>query len=394
MIKVSGRSRRTRGPILAAMLLTTACGGGASNAQGGQPGENAARPGGSTAPEDRSPPAAAVAFDTIEVARFASPWAMAFLPDGSMLVTEKAGRMLHVTADGSGKQALEGVPAVKSDGQGGLGEVVLHPDFVRNRLVYFSYSAPGEESAIVMARGRLDGDRLADVQTLFRASPSVSGNGHYAGRIAFGPDGFLYVSTGERQKFDPAQNLGGTLGKVLRLTDDGKPAPDNPLADRGNPAIWSYGHRNPLGLAFDPQGRLWDVEMGPRGGDELNLIQPGRNYGWPIVSNGDHYDGRDIPDHPTRPEFEAPVVYWNPVISPSSLLFYTGDAFPGWRGKALIGGLSSKALVIVDIATPGAREVARFPMNRIRAVDQGPDGLVYLLEDGPDGRLLRLRPKS
>lgn len=371
----SGTMHNLGGSLFAALLLA-ACGGGQSNAQGGAPAQ-----------------AADVAFDTVEVARFASPWAMTFLPDGSMLVTEKAGRMLHLAADGLNPRPLAGLPEVKSAGQGGLGEVVVHPDFATNRLVYFSYSAPGEESGIVLARGRLDGDRLADVQTLFRASPLVTGNGHYAGRIAFGPDGFLYLSTGERQKFDPAQDVRGTLGKVLRLTHDGKPAPGNPLAERGDPAIWSYGHRNPLGLAFDPQGGLWVMEMGPKGGDELNLVQAGRNYGWPVVSNGDHYDGRDIPDHSTRPEFEAPTVSWNPAISPSSLLFYTGDAFPHWRGKALIGGLSSKALVVVDVTTPGAREVGRFPMKRIRAVDQGPDGFVYLLEDGPDGRLLKLRPK-
>lgn len=393
MAKRGGIWQGTGGSFIAAMLLA-ACGGGDSSAQGGTAGGNPSQPQAQPQPGDNAAPAADVVFDTVEVARFDSPWAMTFLPDGSMLVTEKAGRMLHVAADGSNPRPLQGLPEVKSAGQGGLGEVVIHPDFVRNRLVYFSYSAPGDESAIVLARGRLDGERLADVQTLFRASPSVSGNGHYAGRIAFGPDGLLYVSTGERQKFDPAQDVRATLGKVLRLTDEGKPAPDNPLAGRGDPAIWSYGHRNPLGLAFDLQGRLWVAEMGPEGGDELNLIERGRNYGWPVVSNGDHYDGRDIPDHPTRPEFEAPAVSWNPVISPSSLIFYTGDAFPGWRGKALIGGLSSKALVVVDIATPGAREVARFPMKRIRAVDQGPDGFVYLLEDGPSGRLLKLRPKQ
>ncbi len=393
MAKRGGIWQGTGGSFIAAMLLA-ACGGGDSSAQGGTAAGSPSQPQAQPQPGDNASPAAEVAFDTVEVARFDSPWAMTFLPDGSMLVTEKAGRMLHLAADGSNPRPLQGLPEVKSAGQGGLGEVVIHPDFVRNRLVYFSYSAPGDESAIVLARGRLDGERLADVQTLFRASPSVSGNGHFAGRIAFGPDGLLYVSTGERQKFDPAQDVRATLGKVLRLTDEGKPAPDNPLAGRGDPAIWSYGHRNPLGLAFDPQGRLWVAEMGPKGGDELNLIERGRNYGWPVVSNGDHYDGRDIPDHPTRPEFEAPAVSWNPVISPSSLIFYTGDAFPGWRGKALIGGLSSKALVVVDIATPGAREVARFPMKRIRAVDQGPDGFVYLLEDGPGGRLLKLRPKQ
>ncbi len=379
-----GRRASSRMLLAAVIAIMPACGGGQT------PSQTPAQP----AAEDTSGNARkAAAFDVTEVARFDSPWALAFLPDGSMLVTEKAGRMLRVSADGSSRQSLNGIPAVRSAGQGGLGEVVPHPDFARNRLVYFSYSAPGDESAIVLARGRLEEAGLSDVTTLFRASPSVTGSGHFAGRIAFGPDGFLYFSTGERQKFDPAQNLTATLGKVLRLTEEGKPVPGNPLAGNGDPAIWSYGHRNPLGLAFDPQGRLWVAEMGPRGGDELNLILPGRNYGWPVVSDGDHYDGRAIPDHATRPEFEAPKVSWTPVISPSSLLFYSGDAFPDWKGKALIGGLSSRALIVVAVDGERAREVARHPFNRVRAVDQGPEGSVYLLEDGPDGRLLRLVPK-
>ncbi|RYD94463.1 MAG: PQQ-dependent sugar dehydrogenase, partial [Sphingomonadales bacterium] len=199
---------------------------------------------------------------------------------------------------------------------------------------------------------------------------------------------------GERQKFTPAQEPDGVLGKIVRLTADGKSASGNPLAGKGfDPAVWSYGHRNPLGLAFDSQGRLWDAEMGPKGGDEVNLILPGRNYGWPIVSNGNHYDGRPIPDHPERPEYEAPKVSWNPSISPSSLLFYSGGLFPGWQGKALVGALSGEALILVATDADGAREETRYAMGkRIRAVDQGPDGAVYLLEDKEGGRLLRLTP--
>lgn len=337
-------------------------------------------------------------FEAVEVASFDSPWAMAFLPDGHMLVTEKAGRLLLLSTDGQRRTVVQGMPAVDSGGQGALGEVVPHPDFAANRQVYFSYSAPGSPNAIVLARGKLVGDlegaRLEGVKTLYRASPLKSG-GHYAGRIAFSSDGHLFFAMGERQKFTPAQEPDGVLGKVVRLTMDGKPAPGNPLVAKGfDPAVWSYGHRNPLGLAFDPQGRLWEAEMGPKGGDEVNLVLPGRNYGWPIVSNGDHYDGKPIPDHATRPEFEAPKVSWNPAISPSSLLVYSGKLFPQWRGKALVGALSGEMLILVDLNADGAREEARYQMGkRIRAVDQGPDGAVYVLEDKAGGRLLKLTPR-
>jgi len=342
-------------------------------------------------------PFAAKPFKAVELARFDSPWALAFLPDGRMLVTEKAGRMLLLSPDGRRRVAVEGIPSVDAGGQGALGEVVAHPDFTTNSLIYFSYSAPGSPNVIVLARGRLwtgpAGARLEGVTTLYRARPPKSG-GHYAGRIAFSSDGYLFFAMGERQKFTPAQEPDGVLGKIVRLTMDGKPAPGNPLADKGfDPAVWSYGHRNPLGIAFDPQGRLWEAEMGPRGGDEVNLVLPGRNYGWPIVSDGDHYDGKPIPDHATRADLEAPKVSWNPSISPSSLLVYSGDLFPQWRGKALVGALSGQMLILVALGPDGAREEARYTMGRrIRAVDQGPDGAVYLLEDKADARLLRLTP--
>ena len=345
-----------------------------------------------------SRPAAAPPFRASAIASFDNPWALAFLPDGRMLVTEKAGRMLLLSADGTQRVAIAGVPEVDSSGQGALGDVVPHPDFAANRLVYFSYSAPGSPNGVVLARGKLmggaKGARLEGVTTLYKAHPLVRG-GHYAGRIAFAPDGHLFFSMGERQKFTPAQDLDGVLGKIVRLTAEGKPAPGNPLtAKNGDPAIWSYGHRNPLGLAFDLKGRLWAAEMGPKGGDEVNLILPGRNYGWPIVSNGDHYDGRPIPDHPAKPEYEAPWVSWNPSISPSSLLIYSGRLFPEWHGKALVGALSGEALILVGLGENGAEEEARYAMGkRIRAVAQGPDGAVYLLEDKRAGRLLKLTPK-
>ncbi|MES2496973.1 MAG: PQQ-dependent sugar dehydrogenase [Pseudomonadota bacterium] len=342
-------------------------------------------------------PFASKPFKAVEVASFESPWALAFLPDGRMLVTEKAGRLLMLSPDGKTRTAVSGVPAVDSSGQGALGDVVAHPDFAANQLVYFSYSAPGSPNGVVLARGKLagglDAARLEDVTTIYRAHPLKSG-GHYAGRIAFSPDGHLFFAMGERQNFSPAQEPDGVLGKVVRLTLDGKPAPGNPLATKGfDPAVWSYGHRNPLGLAFDLEGRLWDAEMGPKGGDEVNLVLPGRNYGWPIVSNGSHYDGKPIPDHVTRPEFEAPMVSWNPSISPSSLIVYSGKLFPEWRGKALIGGLSAQTLILVGLGEDSAREEARYDMGkRIRAVVEGPEGAVYVLEDKAGGRLLKLTP--
>jgi aldose sugar dehydrogenase len=340
-------------------------------------------------------------FTTNVVAQFDEPWAMSFLPDGRLLVTEKKGRLRLHTLGGS-TQTIGGVPQVEYRGQGGFGDVVPHPRFTDNKLVYFSYveAGTGNTAGAVVARATLalnkDGGSLQDLQSVWRQVPKVSGGGHFGHRIAFDAQGSLWVSSGERQKFDPAQDLQTNLGKILRLNSDGTPAKDNPFADRGAVAsqVWSLGHRNPLGLAFDVRGQLWNVEMGPRGGDELNLVKRGGNYGYPIVSNGDHYDGRVIPDHPTRPEFDAPAVFWNPVISPSSLLFYSGSEFPAWRGDAFIGGLSSLSLVRIEFDGTKAREAQRFAMGqRIREVEQGPDGAIYVLEDGrggSGGRLLKL----
>ena len=344
---------------------------------------------------------AGLPFDVQVVADFESPWGMTFLPDGRMLITEKSGILYVVSADGQQRTRVDGIPAVSSAGQGGLMDVVLHPGFAKNRLVYFSYSEAGEGSkGVVLARGVFaDGAQpaLQKVETLFRASPYVEGNGHFAGRIAFSPDGLLFFTNGERQKFDPAQDPKGTLGKVLRLTEDGTPAPGNPLAVKGfHPAVWSYGHRNLLGIAFDASGNLWEHEMGPKGGDEVNLILPGRNYGYPIVSNGDHYDGKPIPDHDTRPEFEEPKVSWNPVISPAGLIVYSGKLWPEWKGDLFIGGLSSQALIRVDVDGTNARKGDQWAMGeRIREPEEGPDGSIWLLEDGQrggQGRLLKLTP--
>ncbi len=346
--------------------------------------------------------AGAKPFVETVVADFDAPWAMTFLPDGRMLVTEKAGSLLLVSADGKTRSTIATLP-VDSAGQGGLMDVVLAPDFATSKRVYLSWSMAGPGGkGVVLSRGVLDetggSPKLQQIEELFRATPFVEGNGHYSGRIAFSPDGkYLFFTNGERQKFDPAQDPKATLGKVLRLTLDGKPAPGNPLAAQGfHPAVWSYGHRNLLGIAFDAQGNLWEQEMGPKGGDELNLVLPGRNYGYPKVSNGDHYDGRPIPDHNPGDGFEAPKVWWNPVISPGGLMVYSGDLFPQWKGDAFIGGLSSQSLVRVDLDGTNARKGDQFDMGaRIREVEQGPDGAIYVLEDGAQGsqgRLIKLTP--
>ena len=345
-------------------------------------------------------PPSAKPFRATVVADFVSPWALAFLPDDRIVVTEKAGQMILLSPDGKRRQTIATLP-VYAAGQGGLMDVVPAPDFAASKRIYFSYSTKGAGGkGVVLARGRLrddgrGGDRLGEIEALFQARPFVEGDGHYSGRIAFAPDGeSLFFTNGERQKFTPAQDPQATLGKVLRLTLDGKPAPGNPLAAKGfAPEVWSYGHRNLLGIAFDSEGRLWEQEMGPKGGDEVNLIMPGRNYGWPNASNGSHYDGRDIPDHAPGDGYEPPKVWWNPVISPGGLMIYSGKMFPQWRGDAFIGGLSSQSLVRVDLDGQDARKGDQWPMGaRIRDVDQGPDGAIWLIEDGgkSQGRLIRL----
>jgi len=343
-------------------------------------------------------------FKTSVIADFDAPWAMTFMPDGRMLVTEKAGEMILFDPKNGTKIPVAGIPPVDSEGQGALMDVVLAPDFARNRSVYFSFSEAGQGGkGVALATGAFhqasDGTtKLDGVKVIFRASQYVDGNGHYSGRIAFSPDGrYLFFTNGERQKFDPAQDPKSTLGKVLRLNLDGTPAAGNPLAAKGfHPAVWSYGHRNLLGIAFDKDGRLWEQEMGPKGGDEVNLIKPGLNYGYPRVSNGSHYDGRDIPDHKAGDGYEAPKLWWNPVISPAGLVYYSGDLFPQWKGSLFIGGLSSQALIRVKLDGDNASKADQWDMGaRIREVEQGPDGALWLLEDGgrgSEGRLLKLTP--
>jgi glucose/arabinose dehydrogenase len=354
-------------------------------------------------------------FKVEAVASFDEPWALAFLPDGRMLVTEMKGNLFIVPQQGKEATKVAGVPDVDYGGQGGLGDVVLHPKFAENRLVYLSYAegGPGGTRGAAVMRAVLDetedGAELSDVQVIWRQYPKVYGYGHYGHRLQFDDDGYLWITSGDRQKFSPAQDMQTNLGKFLRLHDDGSTPKDNPFVDYLSRdafaddvgvygQVWSLGHRNPLGIAFDLDGRLWGAEMGPKGGDELNLIRRAANYGYPVVSNGDHYDGRPIPDHDTRPEFEEPKITWTPVISPGHLMFYRGNLFPDWRGNAFAAGLSAKAIVRIELDGERAREAERYDMGvRIRTVVEGADGALWVLEDGRrggTGRLLKLTPKG
>jgi glucose/arabinose dehydrogenase len=353
------------------------------------------------------------------LAKLDNPWGMTFLPDGRLLVTEKPGR-LRVFADGKLSEPIGGVPKVAYKGQGGLLDVEIDPNFAQNKFVYLSFAESAEAQPAgakdeidarlgpwfkaddpelrggAVARGRLEGNQLADVKVIWRQVPKTLGRGHYGGRLVFAPDGKLFIASGERQRFEPAQDSATNLGAMVRINPDGSIPTDNPFAGKpgARPDLWTVGNRNPLGAAIDPATKqLWVNEMGPKGGDELNLILPGRNYGWPAVADGVHYDDSPIPRHATRPEFAAPAYVWNPVISPSGMAFYSGSMFPSWRGSALIGGLSSKAVVRATIDGEKASEAERLEMGkRIRDVAEAPDGAVLLLSDGAQGELLRLTP--
>ncbi|MGN8118579.1 PQQ-dependent sugar dehydrogenase [Labrys sp. 22185] len=347
-----------------------------------------------------SPASTSRPFKTTAVARFDTPWAIAFLPDGRMLVTEKGGQLFLVTP-ASAKSEVSGVPRVQAGGQNGLLDVAASPGFARDGLIYFSYVEPsvgGGTLALARAGLKEAGGKagLDDLAVIWRASPK-GGGGQPGGIIAFAPDGrHLFLSSGDRMEPETAQNTDTNRGKILRLNLDGTAPADNPMAAQGGvqAEIWSLGHRNPYGLAFAPDGSLWENEMGPRGGDELNLIRRGANYGWPIVSNGDNYSGVPIPRHRTRPEFEAPVIYWTPIIAPAGLAFYSGKLFPQWRGSAFIGALRGEALVRIAFdSKDGARQADRWEMGaRIRDVAVDRDGAIWLIEDASDGRLLRLTP--
>jgi glucose/arabinose dehydrogenase len=355
-------------------------------------------------------------FTTKTVASFDEPWAMTALPrihsqPPKLLVTQKAGELLIVDTATGVKTSVNGVPKVAYGGQGGLGDIILAPDFATSNNIYISYVEAGKGAdsnkfgaKVIKATLRgldTDAPRLQAITPIWEQTPKLKGQGHYSHRLLFSPDGqYLYISSGERQEKTPAQDMSVNLGKIVRLHPDGSVPADNPFAQNGSDIatqFWTIGHRNVLGMAFDDKGRLWAHEMGPRGGDEFNLIEKGNNYGWPVVSNGRNYSGTDIPDHDTRPDFAAPKISWTPVISPSSMSIYqTGkyQDFPAWQGNALISGLSSKALIVVTLDDNNdAAERYRYDMGeRIRSV-LTVDGQVWLLEDGDKGRLLQLLPQ-
>jgi glucose/arabinose dehydrogenase len=406
----------------AVMLGLAAC--GTSNGSTAQPATSGGRP-----------------FTVTTVTSFDMPWAMTFLPGSGVpltnmaLVTEKTGKIWLVDVANGHKREVAGAPPVVVTSQGGLLDVVASPDFAGTGLIYLTYSEPSPNggSGLAMARARLvdagSSARLEGLTVLWH-DPAGGEGGQFGARIAFAPDGkSLFLSSGERQRFTPAQDPSQPLGKILHLTLDGKPAPGNPMAGKTGAATvtitdppentgaaktapgrsftwsgpnltpaetWATGLRNPLGLAFAPDGRLWETEMGPRGGDEVNLILPGRNYGWPNASDGSNYDGTPIPDHRPGDGYEPPKLFWNPSISPAGLIIYTGDLFPEWKGDALFGALSGEALIHVRIRGDQATKADQWDMGqRIREVEQGPRGEVYVLEDGRRGgtvRLLRLDP--
>jgi aldose sugar dehydrogenase len=346
------------------------------------------------------------------------PWSIAFLPDGAMLVTEKPGRLRLVRDGVLQPDPIPGVPPVRYEGQGGLLEVALHPDFASSRWLYLSYSKPdadGRQGTTAVARARFDGARLSDVEDIFVAEAWSTGGAHYGSKLAFDADGYLFITVGDRgatpfiepRGRHPAQDLSSHQGTIIRLHDDGRVPADNPFVGRDDarPEIWSYGHRNPQGLAIDPEsGYVWSTEHGPQGGDELNLILPGHNYGWPVIGYGVQYGGAAIHEGTHREGMEQPVQFWTPSIAASGLLIYTGDRFPGWRGHLLAGGLDGRQVARIAVTErDGSPVVSRlerpalvFGLGRIRDIRQGPDGLIYLAIDDRRGGgltpILRLEP--
>jgi len=347
-----------------------------------------------------------VAFDVIVLAKgLEKPWAVEPLPGGDWLVTEKAGRLRIVSAGGQVGQPIAGVPAVDSRGQGGLLDVALSPNFESDRTIYWSYTEPREGgNGTSVARGVLAQDRrsVGEVRVIFRSLPTYDGRLHFGSRLAFGPDGMLYVTLGERSDASMrkyAQQLDSHLGKVLRITPDGKAPGDNPFVGTPGalPGIWTLGHRNVQASAFDSRGRLWVVEHGTRGGDELNLLEPGKNYGWPFVAYGEEYSGFAIRGAATdRPGYEQPRYYWDPVIAPSGAQFYTGDAFPAWRGSLFVGALKERRLVrlvLEDDKVIGEEHLLADRGQRVRDVRQGRDGALYVVTDESNGELWKIVPR-
>lgn len=348
----------------------------------------------------------ATGFNVAPMGEFEEPWAIRFAPGTSVLfVTEKAGTLKVMDTATGQTGTVAGVPNVDYGGQGGLGEVAFLPGEaiqpLDGRMIYLSWAEAGEDDTRGGAVGRgvlvcpeVSDCRIKEFAVIWRQDQKVSGRGHYSHRITFDPNGrHMYIASGDRQKMAPAQDLGNNLGTIVRLKLDGAPAKENPFADRGETAmqIWSYGHRNILGMAWDHAGRLWEVEHGPAGGDELNLVKESANYGWPLVSGGEHYNGDPIPANETRPDLAAPVINWTPVIAPSDMLIHSGKMFGAWQGQALITGLSTKSIIRVAMDGDTASEAERYPFHkRLRSLTEGPDGAIWVAEDGKAARLLKL----
>lgn len=345
-------------------------------------------------------------FKTASLGTFDEPWALAIEPGtGRIFVTEKPGT-LKVVDPASGQTAsVSGAPEVSYGGQGGFADVTFAPDFRTSQDIYLSWvkqDGDGKRYGVV-GRGKLSCAQISScavegLKVIWRQEPALRTFGQFALRMAFSPDGkHLFVSSGDLAKGDPAQDLSNNLGTIVRLNPDGTAAAGNPFASKGSPTdqIWTYGHRNPLGLKFDLNGQLWDLEHGPKGGDEINRLVPGRNYGWPLVSGGDNYDGSPIPKNDTRPDLAQPAINWTPVIAPGDFIFYSGKAWPEWKGQAIVAGLKTQCLARVSLSGNHGTEVARYDMgHRMRDVIEAPDGSLYAIEDGKGGRLLHLTPRS
>ncbi|HEU4799367.1 MAG TPA: PQQ-dependent sugar dehydrogenase [Gemmatimonadales bacterium] len=355
-------------------------------------------------PAQRSPtpaPVNGVVSTEVIASELEHPWGFALLPDGRFLVTERPGRLRIVGADGTVSAPLTGVPEVLARGQGGLLDVTLDPEFAENHVLYLSFSDPGSNgtAGTAVARARLAGAGLEDVTVIYRQEPKVRSNGHYGSRVVVRADGTLFITQGDRMNQRPlVQDLSTGIGKVMRINADGAAPGDNPFVDRAGakPEIWSYGHRNVQAAALDPAtGELWTVEHGARGGDELNHPEAGKNYGWPVITYGIDYSGVRIGEGTAKEGMEQPVYYWDPVIAPSGMTFYEGDAFPEWKGSILIGSLGTGSLVRLAMAEGKVTSEERYEIlggDRVRDVQVGPDGLVYLVTDEDDGALVRVRP--
>ena len=329
------------------------------------------------------------------------PWGMAFMPDGNLLVTERIGQLRIITPDGRVSEPIKGVPAVFAQQQGGLLDVALDPAFSRNRLIYLSYAEPeGSKASTAVARAELIDGRLEKLQVIFRQLPKTEGAVHFGSRLVFAPDGNLFITLGDRGDYlEEAQRLGNYFGKVIRIRSDGSVPSDNPFVNnsQAKPEIWSYGHRSVQGAAIHPKtGELWIHEHGPKGGDEINIPQPGKNYGWPKASYGSHYNLMPIKDEHAEQGLEEPIYYWTPSIAPSGMAFYTGDQFPGWRGNLFVGALVGRHVsrLSTDEKKILGEEQLLMHTTRFRDVEQGPDGALYLLTDEENGKLLKLTPKK